>query len=146
MYGHLTNSFVYTMHSLKSFKSKSEMTLPDSQFPLDIFSLYHLASGFIFGLLFWYTTATAPVWWFGAVILHQFFELWENTTGRNGGIWFFSRPSVIELASSLGVRWDKYLGDSAKNSAMDTMMFVIGLFGAHQTAPVALTYIQGLLS
>lgn len=101
--------------------------VPDSQETIDVFILFHLSCGFLIGLVL-RPYRYMPVGWFIALVLHQAFELWENDPGPCGGRWFFSLPWLTDLAHKVGLGWDGYTGDSAQNSACDTLGFVSGLF------------------
>jgi hypothetical protein len=102
----------------------SSDSVPDSQSLIDVFILFHI----LFGLLFAWVFRKTKLAWFVAIGLHQLFEIWENAPGVGGGHWFFSLPWLTKLASSVGLDWEKYEGDSAQNSAMDTLGFAVGLF------------------
>ncbi len=76
-----------------------------TQNPVDIWSLLHLAIGFLA------TYALGMPWWV-AVLLHQLFEIWEQTRQ-------FSR--LWNALDSSG-----YYGDKATGTAWDTFFFVVG--------------------
>jgi hypothetical protein len=98
-----------------------------SQDAFDKFTLVHLVVGIIAGLLLRPYSAF-PLVLFVAIAAHQIFELWENHEGANGGHAFFSIPCIQNIADKFGLGWSDYGGDSAQNSAMDTLAFATGLF------------------
>lgn len=90
----------------------------------DIWSILHMTTGLIvISILIsllgckWYVFGTG-------VILHQIFELWENS---QHGIDFWNKPNIIKVVDKLpGLGFTEYAGDTATNSASDTLFFTFG--------------------
>lgn len=98
-----------------------------SQDAVDAFDLVHLAVGGVAGYF------GMPL--IGFIAIHQLFELWENSTT---GIRYFNRKDTY-LQSLSPIKWPKYQGDSAQNTAMDTLSAAIGWYLGFKLASKFLT-------
>lgn len=87
-----------------------------SQKAFDAFSLVHFGIGAVAGYI------GVPLIAF--VIAHQLFELYENS---DMGIKFFNKKDTILFQIS-PMKWPIYEGDSAANTAGDTLAGVLGWY------------------
>jgi len=88
---------------LNAYQLKSYL---DAQPTIDLYTFVHMAVGFLATFLF-----RLP--WYIAVPLQPAFEIWENS------------PQFYKLWNSTGSA--PYFGDTARNSAMDTLAYTIGV-------------------
>lgn len=96
-----------------------------SQDILGSWSIGHFACGVMFALIYGAVFKSGVV--FGVVfgvILHQLFEIWEN---QSAGKAFWNDSKIKKGLKAFGIEYDHYDGDSALNSAGDTLCFTLGL-------------------
>jgi hypothetical protein len=108
----------------------------DSTLWVDSWSVGHFVCGSVFIVLLTSlltllvrkkeTTNRSLIWLLAlglSVICHQFFEIYENT--QQGHV-FWNRAGVRTFFTSVGFGYVEYSGDSAINSAGDTLFFTLG--------------------
>ena len=97
-----------------------DLMRPDSQSRptvINFYSLVHFIVGLFAGAAL---TAVNPLW---LVVIHQLFEIWESFPGRYGGLALFNMNWIPAWVQGFA----EYEGDSAMNSAADTLFFVLGV-------------------
>ena len=91
---------------------------------LDGWSVGHFMSGFIAITLLSYIYKNYVYVLGIGVVAHQVFELWEN---GEGGISFFNGPLMERVVNRVPLlKFPHYSGDTALNTASDTLFFTLG--------------------